>query len=94
MHDNERDEIWLFANAVQSLGYSRNIGTGKVVPLPPDADDTVARYKHAKTGRTVCVWPVRDDDDANQVGAIADRHGFMLMGYGRPAPRANVKEGA
>jgi hypothetical protein len=90
--DAVRNDVQLFANAVHSLGYSRNIGTGKVVPLPPDADDAVARYKHAKTGRSVCVWPVRDDDDANQVGAIADRHGFMLMGYGRLAPKA--EEGA
>jgi hypothetical protein len=86
-----RNDVQLFANAVRSLGYRLNIGTGKVVPLPPDADDTVARYKHAKTGRSVCVWPVRDDDDANQVGVIADRHGFMLMGYGRLAPK--VEEG-
>jgi hypothetical protein len=79
-------EIHLFACAVQSLGYRVNIGTGKVVPLPPDADETVARYRHDPTGRTVCVWQVCTEQAAHQVGVIADRHGLRLMGYGRPAP--------
>jgi hypothetical protein len=79
-----RDEIQLFATAVRSLGYRVNIGTGKVVPLPPDADRTVARYRHDPTGRTVCVWPIGTDDAAHQVGVIADRHGVRCTGHVRP----------
>jgi hypothetical protein len=85
-----RNDVRLFANAVHSLGYSRNVGTGKVVPLPPDADDTVATYKHAATGRKVCVWPIDNVDDATEVGVIADRHGFRFVQFGRPQPKTDA----
>lgn len=77
---------WDFADAVSALGYSRNIGTGKVVPLPPDADDTVATYKDTN-GRLVCVWPIRTTDDANAVGDIATKHGLRFVQLGRPTPK-------
>jgi hypothetical protein len=80
------NDVQQFADAVSWHGYSRNIGTGKVVPLPPDADYTVARYKHEKTGRTVCVWPVASYANEATLNVLAERHGLKLMGYGRPQP--------
>jgi hypothetical protein len=81
-----RNDIRQFADAVRWLGYSRNIGTGKVMPLPPNPDGTVARYRHVESGRGVCVWPIQTIGDANEVGEIAAKHGFKLIGYGRPQP--------
>jgi len=96
MADSEDTQhpIWQFASAVQALGYSRNIGTGKVVPLPPNTDDTVATYKHVETGRRVCVWPIRTTEDANAVGDKAAEHGFKFVQLGRPMPAGDASEPA
>ncbi|MDZ7711733.1 MAG: hypothetical protein U5L06_00770 [Rhodovibrio sp.] len=82
-----RDDVQLFAQAVKHLGYRRNVSTGRTVPLPPNADDTVATYKHRDTGRRVCVWPVTTDEQVARVGAVADCHGFTFVQFGRPEVR-------
>ena len=80
-----RDDVLLFANAVQSLGFSRNISlTTHLVNTPPH--QPCAIYKHNATGRRVVVWPISNDEDAHTVGALADRHGFTFVQYGRPQP--------
>jgi len=82
-----RDTVHSFADAVSALGYSRSIGTGKVVPLPSNPDDTVATYKHPDTGQRVCVWPIWTTDDANAVGDIAAKYGLRFVQFGRPMPK-------
>ena len=89
VQEETRDNVWLFANAVESLGFKRNVATGRVAALPSNADNTVATYKHEQTGRRVCVWPIENDQDAHTVGAVADRHGLRFVQYGRPQPRAS-----
>ena len=86
-----RDNIWLFAAAVEHLGYRRNISTGRMIPLPPNADVSVATYRDRDTGRSICVWPVTTDDQAEELGTLADRHGFTFVQYGRPRPREDAQ---
>ena len=90
-HEAARDDVQLFANAVEHLGFRRNVSTGRTIPLPPDADNTVATYKHRDTGRLVCVWPVMIEEQAAELGTLADRHGFTFVQFGRPQPREDAE---